>query len=268
MFGWPGCCCNAIRFTVHGCNAMPLAGVTVTVSLSGTDYVGTTDAAGVVEIAVPGVGTYSWTITSPSVRLQSQSSTVVVAASGVTDVGVRTLQPATGYRCINWENTGGDGSRKCAFPVAETLYLTDSVMGAFTLIYNAGGSGAWEFTRLVAWGGCAAYPACPSKDVDHQYSLFALRNTVDGPLAVQVRGRQGSAQDKCPSNSGDVGLGYILFNYGRQVGASGESGFSLTCPTAATGTFAASFHYPATDGADGAVARFYCDTPADIEISE
>lgn len=139
-----GSTCNQ-TFTVEGCNSITYAGVTVEVyDSAGTTLLdsGTTDAVGEVTLSWSGSsGNHVVKVTGASARFDAYDQTLNLTCGGSQSI---TLTPATGFHC--WVGSG------CLLPVADTVHVTDTVLGTATLTYNAGISD-WSGTSTYAFPG-------------------------------------------------------------------------------------------------------------------
>jgi len=123
------------------CGPSNLDGATLTIN--GGTYV--SSGGGLISIVLPN-GSYPYTISYPP-RFVDITGTAVVAGCGITGIGGNmTMSIASGYHC-------GFG---CIQPLADTLFLTDSRYGPFTLTYN-GTNLDWE------GGGSVSVPAICSQ---------------------------------------------------------------------------------------------------------
>lgn len=194
MSTWPGCCCGeepTFRVTVRGCNSMLLEGAVVTITMGGTDYTGTTDASGVVDLAIPATGSYSMSTSHPSGRFATQTGSGT-RTSGLVTLDVLLLA-ATGYTCQDWESTGGTGNRDCVYPLANTLYLTDPIYGAVTLTF--GGSN-WGASKVVSYVACGP---CPAGSITLSYGVGRVAGGDPSPV-LQMSSRYGFSG--CPQEGG------------------------------------------------------------------
>lgn len=133
-----------IAFTVRGCTSTSvLLGAVVTATRGSNTYTGTTNSSGQVtlDVSPSGAGSYSWSVAPPNVRFSGTSGTVTAGACGTTATVTTSLGVATGYHC-------GGGANPCSFPLADTLYLTNS-KGTVTLTYN-GATSKWEGVQGIA----------------------------------------------------------------------------------------------------------------------
>ena len=96
---------------------------------------GTTNSSGIVYLVWMGSSTVYVTVTAP--RLTSYGNTLTLAAAGGRTIALST--PLAGYHCP---------LMGCAYPLADTLHLTDSMFGATTL--------TWDNT----WGGWLSPIVC------------------------------------------------------------------------------------------------------------
>lgn len=146
-----------LTLSANGCNSgAPIEGAEITIN--GGTY--TTGASGGVNIALPS-GTYSYTITVPGGRWATYNGTVTsyVCSSGGS-FGA-SMSPATGYRCFCG----------CTFPVSETLYLTDPVVGTITMTYDSGAF-KWKGTKTgFSFGGYCFCPAAGSITVNYELQI-------------------------------------------------------------------------------------------------
>lgn len=148
--GNPGCeCCCSAKIYIQACGAPGLHGAAVTVkNAAGTITLlsGTADSSGFFDCGALPTGTY----------------TVEVAASRFvthTFTGVSLVCSTTGfYTALNMApyidtSLYACGSF-CAYPVKKTLYLTDSVLGSYTL--------TWTGSIWAAAHASYSYPGCGS----------------------------------------------------------------------------------------------------------
>lgn len=238
-----GCGCGGTAWTqdfeVHGCDGTGYPGVTVSVySASGGTLLasGTTDASGDVSLAWTGTGSTWWvTVGGASARFQAFAQSMGLINGNFTPLD---LAEATGYHC----------SQLCLLPLADALHLTDSIVGAVALNYDAG-TGNWVGTATYNYPGCgAAGCGCVANAaVPITYTFDSTTGLVSAsfPLASGV--------SSCPWDTPLGGAG----------GFDTVSAPSYSCPPAfaASGTFG-----------DGAFTNFaqclYCGATATWTLTE
>jgi hypothetical protein len=207
-----------LTVTVKGCNSFNYPGATVTATLSGVSTVGTTNGSGQVILSLQATGTYSLSVTEPTGRFATFTTTVSVTTCTTTTTV--NLLVATGYHCQDWESAGGTGNRDCLLPLADTLFLTDSVYGGPTTLTWNTGSSAWLGSKLVT------YPAC---------GLCTHTGTATLRYALARVGGAGSALGLQYSAGG---LGCPTDGAATQVNATAVvPPNGLTCPAAFSATF-------------------------------
>lgn len=164
-----------IDIVCHGCNSLGAPGVDVTIN--GGTY--TTDSTGHVYLSAP-VGTYTWTTSHPRFTASSHSITV---GCGGSSTGNANLTPASGYHCPCLTD--------CAWPLKDTLTLTDSVLGTVTLSYGTG----WQGTMTYNFPG---YCGCPSASgISIFWTAFTGACTARGVYGVNF-----NLGPACPNNAG------------------------------------------------------------------
>jgi hypothetical protein len=151
-----------------------MAGVTVNFTTTGSSASGTSDASGNVTFSSLAAATYTREAVAPDARFVTASASAAVTC-GTTATLPITLGIAAGFTC-------GDslsGSPCSPRPVANTLFLTDPVLGSVTLTFSGG---AWGGTLSVTRSnvrdvGCGS-PA--SRNVVVKYSLVSTGPVVGG----------------------------------------------------------------------------------------
>ena len=131
-------CCQT--FNVKGCSSTALQGATINIydHAGGTLLTsGTTNSSGLSTLLWNRACASSVYVTISCSRFTTYTATLTLTANGTTNV---TLSPAAGYDCTGCT----------AIPLADTIYLTDSVYGGpVTLTYSAGnwvsGTTSWSF---------------------------------------------------------------------------------------------------------------------------
>lgn len=128
---------------VLGCNGQPVPGATVTVNppagLTVSPSSVTSDGTGLAR---------GFCYPTPSLPYTITQSRFLTSTGTTTACDNVSLAPATGFHCAPC----------CGWPVCDTLNLTDSVLGAATLSYDAG-LGYWWGTLSYSFGG---YCGCPA----------------------------------------------------------------------------------------------------------
>lgn len=151
--GTPGCTAT-ITGNVKGCSSLNLQGMVVEAhdNTSGGPLLGTgtTDASGNFAINATGATAgNSIVLVFSNVRFSVATTTLGYTAGAPsstqwscgasTATGTKTLSPTAAYTCFSG----------CAWPIAKTLYLTDSVYGAATLTYTTGPN-LWIYAPSLA----------------------------------------------------------------------------------------------------------------------
>jgi hypothetical protein len=153
-------CCNCSgstneTITVEGCTTIKYPGVTVSVyTASGGTLIDsqTTDGSGVAHLTLPTVpGTYWVTITYISSRFNA-----FVQSRSLTGTDTIGLAPATGYTC---------DSGCCLYPITNSITLTDSEYGTFTLTYDITSLSWISGPQVANYPGCTGCPPSPSNFV-------------------------------------------------------------------------------------------------------
>lgn len=189
----PGGPCKT-TFTVRGCNGQPLSGVTVTVNttLGALVETGTTDAAGQVILGVPAAGNYNLSATSPSSRFTNIS----LASRPLTCGGSSTFNFSSflvaGYHCpcIN----------ACAWPISDTLHLTDSVAGSFTLTRFGGAGGGWATSSNGTQSG-----TCGCAGGGNVFMTYTFCNSLTSPGGLGAQAVGDGTSQNCPGTTGSSG---------------------------------------------------------------
>ncbi len=212
-WGWGGGgCCGAnctVTFTVLGCNgiAYPTVPTVNVYDHSGGTLLatGTVNGSGVVALSWSGAtGTYWVTITGQSARFAAFASSQSLTCGGSKSLQ---LAVATGYTCV----TG------CLYPLANTLTLTDSVIGTCTLTF---GGGSWTGSIVYTYPGFTnfgCFCSCLASTVTVNYN-FGTALTLGWSFKCNP-----NAQRACP----DDGAGTLRTVATTGVGTSASS----TCPT-------------------------------------
>lgn len=206
-----------LTVTVTACSVAPV-GQTVTATLSGRTFSAVTNGSGVAVIPVTGTGTYTIATTHASPRFAAYSASVSVSTCSTSHTA--TMVAASGYVCLAW--TGFN----CDLPVARTLFATDSVHGAVTLVYDAG---------LGQWLGSKAgitFPACDGCVSVTQTLTFRLDVLNTNPTGTAIgnrtykrsttRNQTGAPFGLCLGTDAEVGVGLSPVAYRLS---------SRTCPT-------------------------------------
>ena len=233
------------NFTVEGCGGLPYEGLTVEVyDSTGTTLLdsGTTDASGDVTLSWTGTsGSYVVEVTGAGARFDAYSQTLALTCGHDTTIG---LTPASGYECCSG----------CLLPLADTLFLTDSVVGGVTLSYDAF-TGTWIGTIDYSFPGCPSPPqpfgACDPLTVTLTYS-FAC--TVLGDFTAGVSGAQavgGGVGNCCPNSGGADGPDF-----------AGDPGSAGSCPAPL------SWSTSWTDNPPPSRCYLYCGATATITVTE
>lgn len=158
----------AASYTVRTC-AVGAIGITVTLThaTSGRVFTGVTNSSGAVTVAVGESGNYNYSI--PAFRHTTRTGSANLPPGFcTTSGGTQDLDPATGYHCL-FLTTGcmvppaGLTNSECFYPIADTLFLTDSAYGTTTLTWSSSaggvGIGGWSGTKAVSTPACAPDPA-------------------------------------------------------------------------------------------------------------
>jgi hypothetical protein len=180
-----------MTFTVTGCSSLRLAGADVKIwtdsSKSTLRASGTTASNGVVMIDVP--STFYYEVTHPRF-VGKKSGTRTCGVSGSTqNVDFSSNTPVTGYYCTTW----------CGSPLKDTLYYSDPIMGAVTLVNT--GSGGWVGTtsHTFSAGTSSNGNACSGATVTVTFTFF-------GPFSSSVRiAYPYDSSTRCPGGASTFG---------------------------------------------------------------
>jgi hypothetical protein len=207
-------CLTTLNGTVRGCNALPVVGASLTLTLRADGsilWTGTTDSAGAFA-ATATIDAAGGVVVDLTTSFGSRFTTSTRAATlncGPATLSTTTLSPAAGYHC-------GRG----AVPISNNLLVTDSYWGGpWPLTYNPvpGETDlfwiAWPFPTVnyPACGGQGC-PAAPGLPLIYQYSPTTFGFTV----GYRTRGL--GLFDFCPQVNGprSASVGLTL-----QPGATG-----------------------------------------------
>lgn len=191
---------NDLTISANGCGGTAMEGAEITIN--GGTY--TTGPSGNVSIALPS-GTYSYTITNgPRWATYNGTLTSYICSSGGS-VGA-SMTPATGYRCFC----------DCVYPVSETLYLTDPVVGTITMTYNSGTSSWKGSVSNFSYGGYCTCPARTVTTVSYDITTGSCQLTAIYTI---------NAVTGCPDNQ-VTGLSVTL---GNLTSSSCPDSFSADC---------------------------------------
>lgn len=182
------CCCKkgcVVTFTVYGMFGLPAPSVTVTIGSTSQD----TDSNGQVTFTLE-PGTYTYTVTSP--RFTTYTGSVTVNNDCTATGNTSHLSPASGYSPMNG----------CALPVANTLHVTDSVFGSYTLTHSGS-----DWVTNIAGASGGGYCSCASQP---GALTVRMRVTPFGTLgAYKILAQWACDVDACPI-PGDPTFGCAL----------------------------------------------------------
>lgn len=180
------CCCGSCIFTVFtsGCNGMGLQLVTVAVKSGGVTVATFTGSPGqsYVQINVP-AGTYDLVV-SKSPRFNAKTlGNVTIACGGAVFVDLSTTSPGSAPVGVTVSGGGVASGYACcqclADPLKTTLNATDSVYGAYTLVYAGGATWAAQSPGLPGLIPQNPYAGCPTAPEPGGCSpLAAAQNTM------------------------------------------------------------------------------------------
>jgi hypothetical protein len=159
-----------VEFIVIGCCNQPLNGATVTLDGISHTTALTTGGNGTTFFGMTKAGTFAWSVSKD--RFVTQTGTVTLVECGAGKRITVNLEPAGGYHC-------GFG---LADPVADTLFLTDSVWGGTTAVWipnvnYCGFTSGWKATIA------ASYPAtdlCPATTATIMYFFQDCPGSIIG----------------------------------------------------------------------------------------
>jgi hypothetical protein len=149
---------RTFNFSINGCSvAYRNVPVTLTHATSGRVYLATTTTSfggfgtGNLTMAVGETGNYNYTMTAD--RHAVKTGTVASASLTCANAGgTHVLTPLSGYTCTQWSCATPAGliQEDCWYPLAGTLFLTDSAFGAVTLTYGTVSTvGGWRGSKAV-----------------------------------------------------------------------------------------------------------------------
>lgn len=234
-----GCDCGcgsacSQTFTVQGCIS-GLAGATVEVWDSGGTTLlqsGTTNGSGQVTLTWTGTGSIVAKVTGMSARFAAFSQSMTVTCGGTRTLS---LSAATGYSCC----------AACNLPLANTLFLTDSIVGAVTLTHSGS---TWTGTVVYSYPQCVtALTTCVAVSVTLTYTFQC---TGSGSFSCTVSGKHvtGGPGVCCPGGPFNTGT---ISSFASNTAAG-------SCPT--------SFLWSA--GFTDTTCNLYCGATATITVTE
>lgn len=212
---------RVINVTVIQCaSGVGFVGETVTATLSGVTYSAVTNSSGVASISVGANGTYDIACTPSSPRWQPYTGTQAAATCG-TFAKNAVLTLASGYQCLYWGTTINGVSQGCQVPLPTTLYATDPIYGAVTLVFSAVGGGRWTGTKTVSYAGAGG---CIPVTATLTYTLHRTPFTGSGTNRIfGVSARLSTARPGCVAADGEAATG---------SGTDDATLASLACPGA------------------------------------
>lgn len=205
--GWGPCCCGATATVtgsvLNGCSTaqgMASASVTVGPVGGGTPFgILTANSLGVFsgQVTIPSspiqaTVTAAINPTDPhAARYTTTSATVTLTSGQATNAGSLFLPAATGYHCLGLFN----------YPLPNTLHLTDSKNGSYTLTWSS--TNHWSSPSVnINFPGCNS-PFCSAiNNVPCSYTLA----TITGPpsfIDLNFSYRR-QAANSCPTTSGTI----------------------------------------------------------------
>lgn len=215
-----GCCSGgcSVPFKATGCGGLPLPGVTITVKTLGGATVasGVTDATGFVTLDIGTAGVYNVVGDTGTVRFNTVTNSSVSLFCGTQwNVGF-SLAVASGYHCL--PVTFG-----CAWPVKDTLQLTDSVYGSTTLAWSSTSGGIWSGTKTIFYPGYCGCAATNGPQIYYELNVNGFKSNVTT-----------SGIGCCPAPAGSG-----CADAGITVGALGGGGgtYSIACWNPSGGVF-------------------------------